>query len=80
MPFGLNKRVTGAKDVPIIPFVVPFSINSTNASKIAQKHYDILQDKFPHLYTCRFVTAYSANKSLKNYLVSSKFEPIKLEH
>ena len=76
MPYGLNKRVIGAKDIPIIPFVVPYSKYSISASKIAQKHYDILQDKFPSLYTSRFVSAYSANKSLKNHLVSSKFEPI----
>ena len=76
MPYGLNKRVIGPKDTPIIPFVVPFSRPSKNASEIAKKHYDSLQNLYPGLYTSRFVTAYSANKNLKQFLVSSKFQPI----
>ena len=76
MPYGLNKRVVGPKDVPIIPFVAPFSTLSHKASKIAQKYYDSLQDLYPSMYTSRFVTAYSVNKNLRDFLVSSKFKPI----
>jgi len=72
MPYGLNKKASGVKDIPIIPFVAPYCKLSQNAAKLAHIYYDHLQDKFPITFTSRFVAAYSANKNIKNHLVSNK--------
>ena len=72
MPYGLNKKVIGVKNIPIIPFVAPYCKISQNAAKLAHIYYDHLQDKFPTIFTSRFVAAYSSNKNIRNHLVSNK--------
>ena len=55
----------------LIPFIIPFGTNVKNANSIMRKSYEELQNYYPEIFVSEPITAYSRNKNLKDYLVSS---------
>ena len=74
----LNRAIPNVKDKDkkLIPFVAPYSQHAIQATKIARKHYENLQENYPNVFKAQFISAFSANKNIKSYLVSSKFKPV----
>ena len=76
IPYGLNTAVRGVKDIPTLPFIVPYSSLAKEAATIVRNTYHEIQAEFPEHFPGRFVTAYSKNKNLSDILTSSKLKPL----
>ena len=70
-PGGLNIR---EDSFDIIPFVIRVSHQGKTIAKLAKATYKLLQSAYPHIYTPRFITAFSKNKDLKDMVVSTKLQ------
>ena len=78
VPYGLNKAVKGVKDIPIVPFIAPFSALAKEAATIVRETYSELQLEYTERFPGRFVAAYSKNKNLKDILTSSQLKPLQI--
>ena len=68
-PNGLNTK----PDIfGILPFVIQFSTKAKSISKLTRNVYKEIQLEFPHIFTAKFITAYSRNKNLKEMLVATR--------
>ena len=72
IPYGLNRAVKGVEDVPVMPFVAPYSNLAISAADIVRDAYNEMQSRFPDRFPGKLVTAYSRNKNLQSFLTSSK--------
>ena len=73
-PYGMNIATTKYNDLSTIQFISPYSSLAIKASKIVQKHYSELQERMPHIFYSKFISAYSRNKNVKDALVSAKLK------
>jgi hypothetical protein len=55
----------------ILPFVIPYSRQASTISKLVRETYKEIQIEYPKIFTSRFITAYSRNKNLKEFIVST---------
>ena len=69
-PDGLNLSLQTGLLNPI-PLVLPYSPTATRVASSIRESYTKLQDRFPHVYSNRLITAYSRNPNLKDMIVSS---------
>ena len=70
-PYGLNSKLYVKRNVTVS---LPYSQTSQNAHKLFRETFQSIKNKFPIQFRDELVTAFSRNKNLGDYLVSSKLK------
>lgn len=77
-PHGLNedrwnwKERVERKNLPSIPFIVPFCKTGKAAGEIVKAYYKKIQEEHDHVFTHNVIVAFKKHKNLQDILVSSK--------
>lgn len=73
-PYGMNIATRKYNDLPTIQFITPYSELSVRATKIVKKYYEELQERMPHIFHHKLISAFSRNRNIKDSLVSAKIK------
>ena len=62
------------RDLPAIPFIVPYCQTGAKASEIARTYFNKIKEVYSWIYLHKPITAYSRHANLRDLLVSTKLQ------
>ena len=62
------------RDLPAIPFIVPYCQTGARAGQIAKTHFNKIKTEYEWVYIHKPITAFSRHKNLRDLLVSTKLQ------